>query len=222
MISAVPIRSESSALILGGGRGTRMGGTPKAMLTLGGQTLLERSVEMAARFAGQIIVGLPAELVSEGQDLVGADAVVLAGGETRQQTLDNLLAAVTTPLVIIHDVARPFATERLWRQVVEVGSRCGAAAPVLPIQARDSMATIDGDWLGHPVDRANVGLIQTPYVFTTDHLRSAIDQAKADGVVETSITTLITRTGGRVAVVTGETDNIKITYQEDWEAAIGR
>ena len=81
------------------------------------------------------------------------------------------------------------------------------------------MATIDGDWLGRPVDRSNVGLIQTPYVFTTDQLRSAIDQAKADGVVETSITTLITRTGGRVAVVTGESDNVKITYQEDWEAA---
>lgn len=222
MTGVLPERSDVSVLILGGGRGTRMGGTPKAMLSLEGHTLLERGVDTARRFADHVIVGLPSELVADGRALVGERATVLAGGDTRQETLDNLLAPVATRLVLIHDVARPFTSDALWQRVLAAGGLHGAAAPLLPVPARDSMATIDGDWLGEPVDRNNVGLIQTPYLFSTEELRAAIVQAKADEVEETSVTTLVTRLGGRIAVVAGDPDNIKITYQEDWDRAVNR
>ena len=209
-----------TTLILGGGRGSRMGGVPKAMLVLAGSTLLERGVDRASRVSGQVIVGLPSELVEEGRSLLGEQATVLSGGATRQQTLEVLLSAVETRLTVIHDVARPFASDALWARVVEAGRRHGAAAPMLRLQARDSLATIEGEWMGAPVDRHNLALIQTPYLFTTDELRTAVVRAKTDGVEETSITTLVTRLGGRIAVVEGEVDNTKITYQEDWDAAV--
>lgn len=56
-VAAVPAYD---ALILSGGRSSRLGGEPKALLRAGGRTLLARTVEAAAG-AGQVAVVGPAE-----------------------------------------------------------------------------------------------------------------------------------------------------------------
>jgi molybdopterin-guanine dinucleotide biosynthesis protein A len=56
-----------AAFVLAGGKSTRMG-TDKAFLKLGGQTLLERALQLAGRVAGEVhIVGDPQKFLPFGQ-----------------------------------------------------------------------------------------------------------------------------------------------------------
>lgn len=205
-----------SAIILAGGMGERMGRQPKALLQAGGQTLLERVVMQAKDHATQVIVGLPDEVLEQCEKILGGRAIVTAGSETRQGTFRNTLALATGSIVVIHDVARPFASSQLWETVIAGARDHGAAAPTVPLPARDSLAMRHGRWLGAPLDRDRIVAIQTPYAFRRSILDRAMAAAGETGANETSVTTLVTRIGERVLLVPGEDTNSKVTFEEDW------
>jgi molybdopterin-guanine dinucleotide biosynthesis protein A len=72
------ITKSASAIILAGGRSARMG-RPKAMLRLGGVTLIERTVEELARSIDDIVVVAAPE--SEGIELPALGAVTIVHDE---------------------------------------------------------------------------------------------------------------------------------------------
>lgn len=208
-----------SALILAGGLGERMGGQPKAFLQAHGETLLERVVGQARDHAGEVIVGLPEGLIDDGKTLLGDRAIVIRGGETRQHTFRNALNASGGEIVVIHDVARPFASSRLWRAVIAGARDHGGAAPAISLPVRDSLATRDGEWLGPAVDREGIVAIQTPYAFRRTVLDRAMAAADRGSWAEASVTTLVTKSGQGVFLVPGDDANIKVTFSGDWEEA---
>lgn len=218
----VSAKADVSALILAGGRGERLGGRPKALLEAGGETLLERVVTQAEAHASHIVVGLPAELVATGGNLLGARAMVITGGETRQGTFRNAFDKSGGDIVVVHDVARPFASPQLWEAVIAGAREHGAAAPAVALPVRDSLAVREGDWLGSPVDREALVAIQTPYAFHRSMLVEVLDAADANGWVENSVTTLVKLSGRRVALVPGEAGNTKVTVDQDWDEAARR
>jgi len=211
---------EVSALILGAGRGRRIGGRPKAFVEAGGETLLERAVALARPHAAEIIVGLPPEEVESGRRLLdAADVVVAAGGASRQDTVALLLARAGRPLVLLHEVARPLASPALFRAVLAAAARFGAAAPCLPASRRDAVALRAGAFLGTSLPRDGVILTQTPQAFRRALLAEVLRQAEAQGWTEASTAALFARAGRRVRLVAGEPDNLKITFAEDLAAA---
>ena len=81
----------------------------------------------------------------------------------------------------------------------------------------------DGVIVGTP-DRSVFWNAQTPQVFRTGIYRRAHASALSDGFVGTDDSSLIERLGGRVLVVEGKRDNIKLTVPEDYlmmVAAVG-
>ncbi|HJQ78194.1 MAG TPA: 2-C-methyl-D-erythritol 4-phosphate cytidylyltransferase [Acidimicrobiia bacterium] len=219
---SAPRTETVSALILAGGSGERLGGKPKALLRAGDETLLARVVSQARDHASEVIVGLPAGLVATGKDILGSRAEVIAGGETRQATFLETFARSTGDIVVIHDVARPFASARLWMAVIDGARDHGGAAPVVPLPVRDSLAMREGSWLGSPVEREGLVSIQTPYAFRRPVLSRALSTAAERGWMESSVTTLVTRSGQRVLLVPGDPENTKVTFQEDWDEAEDR
>ena len=212
-----------SALILAAGLGERMGGQPKAFMAAGTSTLLERVVALVRPFAAEIIVGLPEDEVGRGRTLLdGAGTIVAAGGASRQETVSILLAHAGNRLVLIHEVARPFAGPALFAAVLAAADRHGAAVPVLPVSRRDSLALRDGDHFGEPLDRGRVVALQNPQAYDRDILCAAEPAAGAAGLAEPSTANLVARAGTPVHLVPGEPDNIKLTYPEDWDAAFDR
>ena len=213
-------RSEVSALLLGAGRGDRLGQRPKSFLTAGGQSLLERAITQVAEFSDQVIVGLRYEDLDRGHKLIGAkDVTVLAGGETRQATVEALLSKATRPMVLLHETVRSFATPRLFRLVLEAAARYGAATPFLQVSERDAVALRDGSYLNRALPREAVIRTQTPQAVLRELLLAAFGQARIDDWQEESIPALLARAGHRVRLVPGEVENLKITVQEDWELA---
>lgn len=104
-------RNERAVVVLAGGRGRRLGGeTPKALRPLAGRTLLERAVERARLWSGEVCVSAPS-----GMELPGGDYRVIrdyAGFGPWAGPLVALatsLEAVESPWALVVAADLPFA-----------------------------------------------------------------------------------------------------------------
>ena len=144
-----------TALILAAGEGSRLGQS-KAFLAAYGKTLLERAVAAAQPFAAEMIVGVPAVDVAKSETLVGDSATVKAGGETRQETLETILALATRPLILLHEVARPMVPAEQFEQVLIAAAKFGAACPCIAASRRDPLAIAESGFIDEGLSRENV------------------------------------------------------------------
>lgn len=210
-----------TALILAAGEGSRFG-QPKAFLSVRDRTLLERAVAAAQPFAAAVIVGVRPADVAEAETLVGAEATVAAGGETRQHTLETLVALATQPIVLLHEVARPLVAPEQFAQVLAAAAAYGAACLCVAASRRDSLAIAEGDFIGEELSRDTVVRIQTPQAFRRQLLTDTLRTARDNNWQATSVVPLCARAGHHVRAVPGDRNNLKITYAEDWQAVRGR
>lgn len=211
-----------SVIIAAGGRSTRFGGNlPKQLLRLGGQTILERSVDAFRRVPSvrEIIVAVPAWVAEEPPPglLDAARAVVLVqGGDRRQDSVANAAALLpdVADVVVVHDAARPLVTSDLIERTVAAAARHGAA--IAAVHARDTVKRAGADgMITATLPRDEIYLAQTPQAFRLDVLRAAL----AIGGDATDEAALAERAGYPVRVVEGDPGNFKITTREDLEMA---
>jgi 2-C-methyl-D-erythritol 4-phosphate cytidylyltransferase / 2-C-methyl-D-erythritol 2,4-cyclodiphosphate synthase len=210
-----------TAIIAAGGRGERFGaGQPKQLLTLGGQTILERSVGafLAHASVDEVVVALPAALAAHPPTYLTGTAKplrVVAGGARRQDSVAAAFAAVSdrSDVVVIHDAARPFVSADLIARTIAAAGESGAALAALA--SRDTVKQVSDHVVRATLDRRTIYLAQTPQAFRRDVLRDAL---ALDGDA-TDEATLAERAGHAVRVVDGEASNIKITTPEDFVIA---
>ncbi|HEX5266886.1 MAG TPA: 2-C-methyl-D-erythritol 4-phosphate cytidylyltransferase, partial [Acidimicrobiales bacterium] len=152
----------------------------------------------------------------------GAD-VTVPGGATRSDSVRAGLSAVPedVAVVVVHDAARPLASPALFRAVVEAVA-AGADAAVPGVRVPDTVKRVGGDGVvEETLDRDPLVLVQTPQAFAGAALR----RAHRSGTHATDDAALVEADGGRVVVVPGEPDNLKITRADDLvraAALIGR
>ena len=89
--------------------------------------------------------------------------------------------------------------------------------PVVP--SPDTVKVIHEGMVSTTVDRASVGLAQTPQAFRTEVLREVHKRAAREGRQATDDAMLLEEAGYRVAAVEGEPGNFKITTPEDLRRA---
>jgi 2-C-methyl-D-erythritol 4-phosphate cytidylyltransferase len=214
-----------SALILGAGSGTRLGGMPKAFLQLQTQTLLERAILAVEPFCSEIVVGLRAADLALGQSVVDRLApaqrvVIVAGGTERQDTVARLVEIASSPLVLLHEVARPFAQAESFAAVLEAAQLLGAAALYTELAVRDALGLMRNGTLATALPRARVVAMQTPQAYHQAILYDAHERAQRSGQREEGTPALVRWAGYEVKLVRGCPGNIKITYPEDWERVL--
>ncbi len=144
----------------------------------------------------------------------------VAGGETRQDSVANGLAALDCAdddIVLVHDAVRPFVDARMIADVIAAAMKYGAAIVGLP--AVDTIKqvdrTADGALIYATIPREKIVLAQTPQGFRCGLLKQAFAQAKAEGFQGTDEASVVEHMGHEVAVVMGSPRNIKITQQSD-------
>src|SRR5690554_6558588 len=106
------------AIIVAGGTGKRMGeSVPKQFLKLAGKPILIHTLQAfyAADPEIELIVTLPEVEIQFWEDLCGLHENqikhrVVAGGDTRYQSVKNALAHIDEGLVAVHDGVRPFVS----------------------------------------------------------------------------------------------------------------
>ena len=146
--------------------------------------------------------------------MVGDVADGIPGGVRRRDSVAAGLAALASGAdwVLVHDAARPLATEALARRVIErlLRDDVDAVVPVVPV--RDTIKRIDGDTVVETVERASLVVVQTPQGFRMAALQAAQRSGDDDASDEAL---LIEREGGRVVTVPGDPANLKVTYPGD-------
>lgn len=218
-------------MLLAAGRGTRLGAdVPKAYLRLGSAPLL---VHSAARLLAAVPEGAACELVvlvqPEDRDthlppcipsleqLLGSEGElkIVDGGATRQESMDNGLAATSadTALVIVHDAARALVPIDNSRQCIETAAQCGAA--LLAIPAADTLKRVDGQRVVETLDRSPIWYAQTPQIARRDLFLRACERAKQTSFQVTDDASLLEHAGIEVRVVPGTAGNLKITRPDD-------
>jgi 2-C-methyl-D-erythritol 4-phosphate cytidylyltransferase/2-C-methyl-D-erythritol 2,4-cyclodiphosphate synthase len=216
------------AIIVAGGGGKRMGGDlPKQFLPLGGRPLLDRTLSAftaSPRIDGVVLVlppSLPGE-VKESYRLVAKVIAVVDGGDERQDSVRNALAAVPTEaeVILVHDAVRPFVSPGLLERCTEFAGEHGAVVPVVPV--RDTVKQWDrADRTLRTRDRSELMLAQTPQGFRAGILRDAYGKAMELGRQGTDDAFLVEGAGYPVIPMPGEEENVKITYPEDFRMAEG-
>jgi 2-C-methyl-D-erythritol 4-phosphate cytidylyltransferase len=214
-----------AAVIVAAGSGERLGaGVPKALVSLCGRPLLSWALDA---FAGHpdinsVVVVAPADAVDAVRSALGDLATVVAGGATRQRSVDLGLAALEADvdLVLVHDAARPLVEASVISAVVE-RLRHGAPAviPVLPVA--DTVKRVDsaGQVIA-TVDRADLRAVQTPQGFSRAVLvaaHRAADQHSPAGVTDDA--GLVEALGVAVQTVAGSEFGFKITTPWDLRLA---
>jgi 2-C-methyl-D-erythritol 4-phosphate cytidylyltransferase len=202
-----------SVLLPAAGSGERLGRGPKALLEVGGRTLLDWALAAFA-WADERLVALPA-----GFSLERFGVRLLEGGKTRQESVYNLLLEATGDLVLVHDVARPFPPRAVSQRVLEAVSQHGAATPVVPVP--DTLIQEQGTLYGPSIPREHYRLVQTPQGFRRELLLEAHQRARASGLEATDDAQLVLAMGHPVALVEGDRRAFKVTYADDLMLAEG-
>jgi 2-C-methyl-D-erythritol 4-phosphate cytidylyltransferase/2-C-methyl-D-erythritol 2,4-cyclodiphosphate synthase len=206
-----------AVVLVAAGRGDRLGaGIPKALVQFSGRTILEHALERALKADSlkQVVIAAPASHLAEVQALVAFDSrvSVVAGGETRQQSIANALAQVSDcELVLVHDAARALTPTSVFDRVAEHVRATGRGTiPVLEVV--DTIKRIDGDRVLETVDRNKLRRAQTPQGFRTSSLKAAYASAEAD---YTDDAALVQAAGGVIDFVHGDAQGFKITTPDD-------
>ena len=210
------------ALIVAAGRGERLGfGGPKALVTLGGKSMLQWTVD-ALRSVSEverIVVALPAEAVGDAP----AGTVGVAGGAVRSESVRLALGASGDgDPVIVHDAARPLATADLFTRALSELDEADADAVVAAVPVRDTIKEVarDGLTVSKTLDRSRLWAVQTPQVFRRSILEQALGEASDELLaLATDDAWLVELAGGRVRVVESAHENIKVTTHTDLRLA---
>lgn len=211
-----------SAVIVAGGKATRMEGVDKILTPLGGEEVILHALRpfRDSDLVGEIVIVAREDLMVPIGDLCrrkGIDKVrrVVKGGDSRAESvLAGLRAAAPqAALLAIHDGARPFVTKQIVEETIRAARQCSAAAPAIPVKdtikrARDGVVT-------ETPDRAELFAVQTPQVFDADLIRTALGKAIQEGAALTDDCSAVERLGFPVHLVPGSEENIKITTPRD-------
>lgn len=215
-----------AAVVLGAGAGIRLGASvPKALVEVGGRSLLHRSAGALASVPGIDAVHCVVPPGHEGAldslraawGALGRLLESLPGGETRQDSVRAGLAAVRAEWVLVHDAARCFVEARDAEQVLAAARETGAAIPVIPLS--DTVKEVEGGEVVRTFDRSRLVQVQTPQAFRTSLLREAHEKAERDGFEGTDCASLVERIGVVVRTCPGRPGNWKVTWPEDLERA---
>lgn len=195
-----------SAIILAAGVGSRMGlDTPKQLLEVGGERLIDRAIAPFLGWADQIVVTVAEGDPHLGSPVAGIDYIT--GGATRTESVMRALATTRHDKVLVHDAARPFVNRAILDELALALDEYECAYPVMPVV---NTIVVDNDGtLAETPARAHYREVQTPQAFRTDALRRALAKYGDD---HSHLPELVRRLGLSVKHTEGSPWLFKVTY----------
>jgi 2-C-methyl-D-erythritol 4-phosphate cytidylyltransferase len=213
-----------TALIVSGGKGTRMGSEiPKQFLLLDGIPILIHTLMKFVEHdeIDQLVLVIPKEYDDYFLNLdykFRKTVHLVEAGAERQDSVRNGLEFIESQgwkgIVVIHDGVRPLVSSEAIRNGITFckihrAAACGVK-PKDTIKSRNSEGYSTGT-----LNRNELFLVQTPQVFHLEDILYAHREIKERGILSTDDTMVYEEVFGPVYLYEGSYDNIKITTKED-------
>ena len=182
------------AIILGGGKGLRMGAdVPKQFLEVGGIPILMRTIMRFREYGDvNIILVLPKDQQDYWHELCQKhhfieDYKIADGGQTRFHSIKNGLALIPDDaqgVVAVHDGVRPFPSVEVIARCFETARKTGTAVPVIPVVETLRKINTHGVGSSFTVPRSEYCLVQTPQAFDIQLHKQAYNQPYNDNFTD--------------------------------------
>jgi len=206
-------------IILAGGTGIRMNShIPKQFLPLKGKPVIVHTIEKFLKWKNtiKIIVAANDEYSNMWEKTKAIhfpklEIQTVNGGAERFHSVKNALQCITEEgLVALHDAARPLVKTQVINECFKMASVHGSAVPVVSMQ--ESLRKVSEQVSAH-VNRSEYRVVQTPQVFHVSKLKAAYAQDYQK--VFTDDASVYESMGGKIHLVEGNRENIKITEPLD-------
>ena len=195
-----------SAIVLAGGRGKRMNyHKSKQFIEIKGKPVLVYTLEkfIYNKSIDEVILVLPEDEVDYCKKEVlqkyslKVDRIVI-GGKERQDSVFNALEAMEKAnIVLIHDGARPFISEKIIEEGIKYANIYGAAAPGVTPKDTIKIKNEDNISVDTP-DRNTLVAVQTPQCFKYDEIYQCHRKIKEENAIVTDDTSVVERYGHKV------------------------
>ena len=199
-----------------------LGGRPIVLLVLQSLAEIDEIDEIIPVF-GDDDMERGMKLVEESG--IGKIKMIAPGGQTRQESVFHALKLVAPRLarnpdavVLIHDGARPLVT----RFLIEESLRClveGVEGVICAVTPKDTVKLVDAGLVKKTLVRSELVNVQTPQVFRLKAILAAHERASRSGREFTDDAAVLENAKGKVRVIHGDYENIKITTRHDLEYA---
>ena len=225
-----------SVIIAGAGNSTRLGiEYSKQFVMLLGKPLLCYSIEKFLHLKNVFEIIVVTNDIDQTQKVLtpyksvkNVEIKTVLGGELRQESVYRGFSSLSAScnLVLIHDVARPLFDLDDVKKCIEEAALCGSAVLAVPVSDTIKKAEYNEDKLivKNTLDRNGLYLIQTPQVYSYDLLAWMYEEYKKlkdKQKIATDEACVLEGLGKSINLVIGKRKNIKITYKEDLEIAVG-
>jgi 2-C-methyl-D-erythritol 4-phosphate cytidylyltransferase/2-C-methyl-D-erythritol 2,4-cyclodiphosphate synthase len=212
--------AKTVALVLAGGRGSRVGGDiPKQYRTIAGIPMIRRTL---SRFADHPRVDEVRAVIHPDDEARYRDAIgpmalpnPIFGGETRQDSGYNGLKNIeklSPDYVLIQDAARPFTGAKTIDRVLQALQSGPAALAAMPVT--DTIKRADArNRVTRTVDRTGLWRAQTPQGFRFSEILAAHEACKGRELTDDAA--IAEASGLDVTMVEGDEENFKVTTEAD-------
>ena len=210
------------AILLLGGNGNRLKSElPKQFIKINEKEVFLYSYEIFLNHPDidKIILVTLKEFIPFVKEKVNLEkTIIIEGGLTRQESVFNALKYLKdkindSDIIIIHDACRPLITTSIITSSInEIKDN---DAVITSMEATNSLAIKDGDYLSYYIDRSKVVEIQTPQTFRYKDIYEAHLNAYINKKSYTDDGSILENKFKKVKLIRGNSFNFKITTFED-------
>lgn len=213
------MNSEEYALIVAGGKGTRLQSrTPKQFLLLNDLPVLMHTILAFYRYSQDInvILVLPEDDMDTWRTLCDRyhftkPVMLQKGGATRFQSVKLGLQRIQGDgLVAIHDGVRPLIREEIIAASFRLAALHTSAIAAVPL--KESIRNVENE-KSKAMDRSKFRMIQTPQTFKVSPIKKAYDVEEETNLTDDA--SVLEKAGHSIFLFEGSYENIKITTPED-------
>lgn len=210
-------------IIVAAGSGSRFGAAlPKQYCLMNGRPVLMYTIEnmRVALPDSHIVLVLNKDFVDYWAELCEQysfeSPCVVVGGDSRWQSVKNAIDTIPrdAEVITVHDGARPIVDRMMVERLIAALDEAPGAIPVVSVT--DSLRQLNEQG-SVPVDRALYKAVQTPQAFQAEKLIEAYSLPFTPTFTDDA--SVMAAMGYEVALVEGDTYNIKITNPLDIEIA---
>ena len=222
------LKGRFAAVLPAGGLGKRMGGNiPKQLMLLGGKPVYRYSLEtfLEMEEIAEVVMAVPADWKDHFEkEFSHSKLKIVVGGAERWQSVENGVNALTSnaEYVLVHDVARPFISKDIIRDVCETLISKGSCLVAKP--AVDTIKIAKDGRVETTIDRNTVWMAQTPQAASIALLKKLYGRIAAEPLnfTPTDEASILEYFGESVYIVKGNVANDKLTTPEDFEIFASR